>query len=72
MKSADGYQIYKSTKKNGTYTRVKTVKNAKTAKYADTSQKQGKTCYYKVRAYVTGTDGKRVYGSFSSVKKLKA
>ncbi len=72
VKSADGYQIYKSTKKNGTYTRVKTVKNAKTAKYADTSQKQGKTCYYKVRAYVTGTDGKRVYGSFSSVKKLKA
>lgn len=67
--SAQGYQIYKSTKKNGTYTRIKTVKNAKTAKYTDIGKKQVANCYYKVRAYVTGTDGKRVYGSFSSIKK---
>lgn len=68
--AADGYQIYRSTKKKGTYTRVKTLKNGKAEKYSGISQKRGKTYYYKVRAYVTQADGTRTYGSFSSVKKL--
>lgn len=68
--TADGYQIYRSTKKNGTYTRLKTLKNAETANYSKISHKRGKTYYYKVRAYTEGADGVRRYGSFSSVKKL--
>ncbi len=68
--SVEGYQIYRSTKKNGTYTRVKTVKNGNTGKYSEIIRKRGKTCYYKVRAYVTQADGTRRYGSFSNVKKL--
>lgn len=70
LEAADGYQIYRSTKKNGTYTRVKTLKDADTAKYSKMSQKRGRTYYYKVRAYTEGSDGVRRYGSFSSVRKL--
>lgn len=70
QEGAQGYQIYRSTKKNGTYTRIKTLKNSQSKKYSGISQKRGKTYYYKVRAYVAGEDGVRRYGTFSSVKKL--
>lgn len=65
---ADGFQIYRSTKKNGTYTRVKTVSKGTARKYSGLTQTRGRKYYYKVRAYVTGADGKRVYGAFSSKK----
>lgn len=64
---ADGYQIYRSTKKNGKYTSLKTVRDSTAAKYTGISYRQGRKYYYKVRAYVNGTDGKRVYGKFSEV-----
>lgn len=64
---ADGYQIYRSTKKNGKYTRLKTVRDSTAAKYTGISYVQGRKYYYKVRAYVNGTDGKRIYGKFSEV-----
>lgn len=68
--AADGFQIYRSTARNGKYTRLKTISKGSTKKYTGISQKNGQTCYYKVRAYASGTDGKRIYGKFSSVKKL--
>lgn len=69
---ADGYQIFRSTKKNGTYTRIKTLTNAKTVKYSGISQKRGRKYYYKVRAFAVGADGKRKYGNYSSVKYVKS
>lgn len=68
--AADGYQIYRSTKKNGAYSRIKTIRKGEAGKYSGISQTQGRTYYYKVRAYVAGADGKRIYGKFSRVKQL--
>lgn len=70
LEAADGYQIYRSTSKNGAYTRIKTIKNGSKVKYANLSQKKGRTYYYKVRAYVTGADGIRRYGKFSSIRPI--
>lgn len=66
---AKGYQIYAGTKKNGKYKLLKTIKKAKTTKLTIKKPKNGKTRYYKVRAYVTGNNGKKKYGEFSAVKK---
>ena len=70
VSKAKGYQIYRSTKKNGKYTLVKTIKKGSTKK-CNLSHKAGKTYYYKVRAFVTDANGKRVYGTFSAVKTPK-
>ncbi len=70
VSKAKGYQIYRSKKKNGKYTLVKTIKKGTTKKCV-LSHKAGKTYYYKVRAYVNGTNGKRVYGAYSAVKSPK-
>lgn len=67
---ADGYQIYRSTKKNGTYSRIKTVAKGTLGKYSNISQKRGKPYYYKIRAYTVGADGERRYGKFSAVRAV--
>ena len=65
---ADGYQVYRSTSKKGTYVKIATVKGQTTNKYTDDDLSGGKTYYYKVRAYQTsGT--KTGTGSFSSILK---
>lgn len=59
---AKGYQIYKSTSKNGKYYRIKSTKY-KT--YNRKNLTTNKVVYYKVRAYAT-VGGKTIYGKFSS------
>ncbi len=73
VSGASGYEIYRSDKKNGKYSRVKTIKSGKTVS-ATLTHKKGKALYYKVRAYVTGADKQPVYGSFctATTAKLKA
>lgn len=68
VSGASGYEVYRSTSKNGAYKLVKTVTSG--SSYKDTKLSKGKTYYYKVRAYRT-VDGEKVYGSYSSVKKVK-
>lgn len=63
---ADGYVIYRSTKKNGKYKKIKVVKGAKNVKYTDKKVKSKKTYYYKVCAY----KGK-VNGPLCAAKKVK-
>lgn len=63
VKNAKGYQIYRATKKNGTYKKVKTIKTAKTVSWTNKKLTTGKRYYYKVRAY----RGSRK-GSFSAKK----
>lgn len=68
---ASGYQILCAT--NSKFTKGKktvTVKNAKTTKKTVSKLKAGKTYYVKVRAYKT-VSGKKVYGAYSAVKKIK-
>jgi len=66
VSKADGYQVYRATKKSGKYTRLKTLKGTRY-----TSVNPGsRTYYYKVRAYINA-GSKKVYGNFSTVKRIK-
>ena len=61
-----GYEVYMSTSKNGTYTKVGTVS---TTSFKNTGLKKGTTYYYKVRAYKT-VGSTKLYGAYSSVYTL--
>lgn len=66
-----GYEIYRATKKNGKYKKVKSIGKAAANNYTDKKLKAKKTYYYKIRAYKT-VSGKKVYGAFSGVKGATA
>ncbi len=68
VSGAKGYQIYRSSTKNGKYKKIKTVKGAGTQNCSNIKHADGAVYYYKIRAYTTGTGGQRVYGSYSAVK----
>lgn len=63
-----GYQISKSTKKSGT--NIVATYETTSGKSMTISATNGKTYYYKVRAYKV-VDGKKIYGPWSSVVKYK-
>ena len=67
---ANGYDVYRATSKNGSYSKVKSITSSSTVSYTDSKLTSGKTYYYKVRAYRT-VDGKKVYSSYSAVKSIK-
>lgn len=55
---ADGYRIYRSTRENGGYTKVATVRGADVLNYIDeSSTTAGTTYYYKVKAFVYNSSG---------------
>ncbi|MCR5430284.1 MAG: leucine-rich repeat domain-containing protein, partial [Eubacterium sp.] len=70
-KYADGYQIYKSKTKKGKYKKVKTL-NSKTANNWTSKKikKKTKKVFYKVRSF-TLIGGKKVYGKWSKVVRVK-
>lgn len=70
VSGANGYEIYYSAEKNGTYKKLKTITKAKTITYTKKKLASGKTYYFKLRAYKT-VDGKKVYGKYSVVKSVK-
>lgn len=65
-----GYRVYRSTKKNGKYTKVGTVKGSDKTEWTGGKQKKGKTYYYKVRPYWKAK-GKTFYGPYSKAVKKK-
>jgi hypothetical protein len=65
----NGYQIYYSTSKNGTYKKLATVGANKT-KFTSDKLTMGKTYYFKIRAYKTVGDD-TVYSAFSNIKSVK-
>lgn len=67
---ANGYKIYRSTKKASGYKCVKTVTKGSTVKYTNKGLKKGKTYYYKVKAYRT-VAGSKVYSKATTVKSVK-
>lgn len=70
VKGAKGYEIYRSTKKNGKYKKIKTITKKSTVKYTNSKLKKKKQYYYKIRSYkVVG--GKKYYSAFTNVKSVK-
>ena len=70
ISGVSGYEIYRSTSKNKNYKKIATINNSKNT-FKDSSLSKNKTYYYKVRAYKT-SNGKKVYGSYSSVKSMSS
>ncbi len=69
---ADGYQIYRSTEQDGTYTCIKTISGGSTVKYTNSGLTVGQTYYYKVRAYTKDSSNNWVYSDFSEVRYMPA
>ena len=63
----DGYEVFRSTDKNGKYTKIKTITNNTTVSIASPNLQKGTTYYYKVRAYKTVGENKQ-YGEFSLIE----
>ena len=70
-KVAQGYQIYRSTKKGKGFKCVKVIKNRNTTKWKDTKVKKGKTYYYKLRAYKK-VGKKTYYSKYTKILKIRA
>lgn len=68
VRGVSGYAVYRSTKKNGTYTMVGTT--TKTT-FTDTSAVPGKSFYYKVASYVKGENGTNIYSAKTAAKSVK-
>ncbi|MGX8773683.1 MAG: fibronectin type III domain-containing protein [Bacillota bacterium] len=62
VSGATGYEVYRATSQNGSYSKVKSTKKLS---FSNTSLKTNKEYYYKVRAYRTISRSKK-YSSFSS------
>ena len=60
---ATGYEVYKASSKDGSYTLMSTVTSPKFGRSGLTS---GKTCYYKVRAYFRNSNGTNSYSGYSA------
>jgi len=67
---ADGYVIWRGTKKNGKYAKAAAVKKGSAVKYTDKKLKKGKKYYYKIKAY-RNINGTKVYSGYSEVKSVK-
>ena len=68
--SSEGFVIYRSTSKDGTYKKIKTITDNDTTSYTDMGLKSGKTYYYKVRGYMKYNEGKK-YCQYSAIKSAK-
>jgi len=64
-----GYEVYRSTKKNSGYKKIKTINSAKNCSMTDKNRMIGKKYYYKIRAY-RNVNGQRLYGSYSNIKSI--
>ncbi|MDC7288260.1 fibronectin type III domain-containing protein [Blautia schinkii] len=62
-----GYQLWRSTSKNGKYTRIKTLQRGESC-YTNKGLKNGTVYYYKVRAFFKDSAGNRTYSKFSNIK----
>lgn len=68
VSGVDGYAVYRSTKKNGTYTMVGTsTKN----NFTDASAQSGKTYYYKVASFKKSEAKANIYSAKTAAKKVK-
>lgn len=68
--AVSGYEVLYSINKNFTSSKTKNVSRGTAVSALVTNLPSGKTYYVKVRAYKT-VSGKKIYGSYSSVKPIK-
>ena len=68
-KDAEMYQIYRASKKKGTYHMIQAVSGGKT-KYVDEKAKSEKCYYYKIRA-LGNSNGERQQGEWSKVRSAR-
>lgn len=69
VKGAAGYEIYMSTSKNGTYSKIGTTTKGNKISFTKKNLKKG-TYYFKVNSYIKV--GKiKIYSGYSSVKSIK-
>jgi hypothetical protein len=66
---AQGYEIYMSSSRNGSYTRIKNA-GASTTSYNKTGLAKGKKYYFKMRAYTKTGTGVKVYSGYSKIKAV--
>jgi len=71
VKDADGYVVYKKEGSKGKFRNVKTLKASYSKQYKSMGINKGKVYSYKIKAYKI-VKGKKVYGNFSGIKKIKA
>ncbi len=69
IKKVDGYEIVYAI--NNTFTSGKKIKTASSTKVTLDKLVKGRTYYVKVRGYRIDSTGKKIYGSYSTVKKVK-
>ena len=67
----DRYQIWRATKKNGKYKKLKVVTNGALSHINTKNLKKGKKYYYKVRGSVQMDDGTWAYTKWSKVRYAK-
>jgi len=65
VSEASGYEIYRSTSKTGTFSKVSTLSGSANT-YLNGSLTTGRSYYYKIRAY-RNNNGTRVYSSYSTI-----
>lgn len=70
VSGANGYEIYRSTKKSSGYKKIATIKKGTIVSYTNKKLSKGKTYYYKVRSYKT-VNKKKGYSAFSTVRYVK-
>lgn len=68
INSAQGYQVFRSEKINSGYKKIKILPGNSTFSYRDAEIIQGKTYYYKIRAYLKN-QGNAVYSELSDPVK---
>ena len=69
VSGAKGYEISYSTDKK--FKKAVTKKNTAKTSYTISKLKKGKIYYVRIRAYKMDSTGKKVYGKYSSMKKVK-
>ena len=69
VNGADGYSIYRSEEKEGSFKRIKTIQDASTVVYLDGGRETGKTYYYRMRSFKRYEDGAK-YSKYTAVKSV--
>ena len=69
--SVTGYYIYRSTKEDGTYKKIKEIDQNTVYSYTDTGVVPGKVFYYKLCGYVMAEDGSVMVGQQSGSREIQ-
>ena len=74
QEGVEGYELWRGTDPDDvtTWNRVKTIADPSKDRYTNQDLTEGVTYYYKVRAYITASDGSKVYSDFSNIDHMPA